>query len=57
MFNFYQFEKMLSRSKIDITLSEKGQTNKKEMDNLKKIKEQIKENMRLNKEKEKSHQK
>ena len=57
MFNFYQFEKMLSRSKIDITLSEKGQTNKKEMDNLQKIKEQIKENMRLNKEKEKSHQK
>jgi hypothetical protein len=56
MFNFYQFEKMLSRSKIDITLSEKGQTNKKEMDNLQKIKEQIKENMRLNKEKEKSHQ-
>jgi len=56
MFNFYQFEKMLSRSKIDITLSEKGQANKKEMDNLQKIKEQIKENMRLNKEKEKSHQ-
>ena len=47
---------MLSRSKIDISLSEKGQTNKKEMDNLQKIKEQIKENMRLNKEKEKSHQ-